>query len=64
MVAGAKAVDRSYSGTTKIHRLDENVGAVKVELVAADLKEIGELLANVPVQGARYTEAMIKTINR
>lgn len=51
-------------GTTKIHRLDENVGAVKVELVAADLKEIGEFLANVPVQGARYTEAMMKTINR
>jgi aryl-alcohol dehydrogenase-like predicted oxidoreductase len=51
-------------GTTKLHRLEENVGGVNVELTADDLREIGEVLARVPVQGARYTEQMMKSINR
>ena len=51
-------------GTTKLHRLKENVGGVNVELTADDLREIGEVLARVPVQGARYTEQMMKSINR
>jgi aryl-alcohol dehydrogenase-like predicted oxidoreductase len=41
-------------GTTKLHRLEENVGAAAVSLSAADLKRIGEALASFEVQGDRY----------
>jgi aryl-alcohol dehydrogenase-like predicted oxidoreductase len=51
-------------GTTKLHRLEENVGGAEVELTADDLRELGELLAKQPVQGARYTAQMMKTVNR
>jgi aryl-alcohol dehydrogenase-like predicted oxidoreductase len=51
-------------GTTKISRLEENVGGATVDLTATDLKDIDEVLNAVKVQGARYTEAQMKTINR
>ena len=51
-------------GTTKLHRLEENVGGATVELTVEDLRELGEVLAKVPVQGERYTAQMMKTINR
>jgi aryl-alcohol dehydrogenase-like predicted oxidoreductase len=41
-------------GTTKLHRLKENVGAAAVELTADDLRAIGEALASIEVQGDRY----------
>ena len=41
-------------GTTKSHRLKENVGAAAVELTEDDLRRIGEVLTNIQVQGARY----------
>src|SRR4051812_20712824 len=41
-------------GTTKLHRLEENLGATRIELSAADLREIGEALEKVPVTGDRY----------
>jgi aryl-alcohol dehydrogenase-like predicted oxidoreductase len=41
-------------GTTKLHRLEENVGAAAVSLNVADLKRIGEALASIEVQGDRY----------
>jgi aryl-alcohol dehydrogenase-like predicted oxidoreductase len=41
-------------GTTKLHRLQENVGAAAVELDAAELSRIGEALARITVQGDRY----------
>ena len=47
-------------GTTKLHRLEENLGAVDVELTAADLKEIDEASASLNLQGARLPEAMLK----
>src|SRR5205085_254800 len=50
-------------GTTKRHRLEENVGAAAVELTATDLREIGAAAAQVSVQGARYSEAAQKMIN-
>lgn len=49
-------------GTTKLRRLEENVGAVDVELTADDLREIGDVLATVHVQGARYNERMQKMV--
>jgi len=49
-------------GTTKLHRLEENLGAAVVELTPADLREIGDALAGVPVQGARYPEHLQKLV--
>ncbi len=51
-------------GTTKLHRLEENIGGADVDLSADDLRELGDLLAKVPVQGARYNQAMQKMVNR
>ena len=51
-------------GTTKFHRLQENVGAHRVELTNDDLQEIQEILLSAPVQGARYPEAMMKFLDR
>jgi len=51
-------------GTTKLHRLEENLGAVNVELTADDLREIDEAVSKIPVQGARYPEEMQKMVGR
>jgi aryl-alcohol dehydrogenase-like predicted oxidoreductase len=51
-------------GTTKLHRLEENVGGANVDLTASDLQELDAVLAKQPVQGARYTEAMMSTIDK
>jgi aryl-alcohol dehydrogenase-like predicted oxidoreductase len=45
-------------GTRKLERLDENLGAVALELTAADLREIDTAASQITVQGARYTEEM------
>jgi len=45
-------------GTTKLSRLDENIGAVSVELTADDLREIDKAAAEIEVQGARYPEEL------
>ena len=47
-------------GTTKLHRLEENLGAVHVELTEADLKEIDETSSSLKLEGARLPEAMLK----
>jgi aryl-alcohol dehydrogenase-like predicted oxidoreductase len=47
-------------GTTKLHRLEENIGALNVELTAADLAEIEDAAAKIPVVGARYPEHIEK----
>jgi aryl-alcohol dehydrogenase-like predicted oxidoreductase len=51
-------------GTTKLHRLQENLGAAAVELTPADLQEIEKALANIEVQGARYPQQMQQLVNR
>jgi diketogulonate reductase-like aldo/keto reductase len=45
-------------GKTKLHRLEENLGAVKVELTPEDLCEIDEVSSEIDVQGARYPEKL------
>jgi aryl-alcohol dehydrogenase-like predicted oxidoreductase len=45
-------------GTTKLHRLEENIGAVSVELTPEDLRDIDEAASRIPVQGARYPEKL------
>jgi aryl-alcohol dehydrogenase-like predicted oxidoreductase len=51
-------------GTTKLHRLEENIGAVDVELTPDDLREIDSATAQIDVQGERYPESSQKMINR
>lgn len=51
-------------GTTKPHRLEENLGAVDIELSAEDLRELENITAQINVQGARYSENAQKMINR
>jgi aryl-alcohol dehydrogenase-like predicted oxidoreductase len=50
-------------GTTKVHRLDENLAAVNVELTANDLREIEDAASKIPVQGERLPEAVLKLTN-
>jgi aryl-alcohol dehydrogenase-like predicted oxidoreductase len=45
-------------GTTKLHRLEENIGAAAVELTSADLREIDGAASRITVQGARYPEEL------
>lgn len=51
-------------GTTKVHRLEENLGAIAVELTPADLHRLNEATATIAVQGARYSEGAQKMIDR
>lgn len=51
-------------GTTKLHRLEENIGGAGIELTAADLQELAEVMARVPVTGERYNAQMMKTVDR
>jgi aryl-alcohol dehydrogenase-like predicted oxidoreductase len=51
-------------GTTKLHRLDENVGAASVELTANDLREIDSAASKITVQGARYPENLEQMTGR
>ena len=51
-------------GTTKLHRLEENLGAASVELSGADLRDIEQAASRITVEGARYSEAAQRLINR
>jgi aryl-alcohol dehydrogenase-like predicted oxidoreductase len=51
-------------GTTKIHRLEENLGSVRIILTAHDLKEINHAVSQIEVQGARYPEQLQKLVGR
>jgi aryl-alcohol dehydrogenase-like predicted oxidoreductase len=51
-------------GTTKLQRLDENIGAAAVELSADDLREIDGALSRAPIEGARYPEKLQKLVDR
>src|SRR5215468_3255846 len=51
-------------GTTKLHRLEENVGAANVLLTPEDLRQMDEAASQIAVVGERYPEAMQRMINR
>ena len=51
-------------GTTKLHRLEENLGAVNVQLSPDDLRQLEMTAAKIPVQGARYPEHLQKLVGR
>jgi len=51
-------------GTTKLHRLEENIGGASVALSGADLHEIDQAVAAIPVHGNRYAEKAQQMIDR
>jgi aryl-alcohol dehydrogenase-like predicted oxidoreductase len=51
-------------GTTKLHRLEENLGAVDVELTAEELRELDEASAQIKLEGARYPDFHAKLVGR
>jgi aryl-alcohol dehydrogenase-like predicted oxidoreductase len=51
-------------GTTKLHRLEENLGAAAIELTPDDLREIENAAAQIAVHGARYSETSQRMVNR
>ena len=51
-------------GTTKLHRLEENIGAAAIELMAGDLREIESAASKITVQGARYPEKLEQMTGR
>jgi aryl-alcohol dehydrogenase-like predicted oxidoreductase len=51
-------------GTTRLHRLEENLGAAAIELTASDLREIEDALATVTVQGERYPAFLAAMVDR
>jgi len=51
-------------GTTKRHRLEENLGAVTVQLTSDDLREIDRAASEIDVHGARYPEHLQKMVGR
>jgi aryl-alcohol dehydrogenase-like predicted oxidoreductase len=51
-------------GTTKLHRLEENLGAAAVALTTDDLREIDRAVSAITVQGARYSESSERMVDR
>jgi aryl-alcohol dehydrogenase-like predicted oxidoreductase len=51
-------------GTTKLERLEENIGATAIELTADDLREIDSAASRISVQGARYPEHLNRMVGR
>jgi aryl-alcohol dehydrogenase-like predicted oxidoreductase len=51
-------------GTTKLHRLEENIGALAVELTTDDIREIESAASKITVQGARYPEQLEQMTGR
>jgi aryl-alcohol dehydrogenase-like predicted oxidoreductase len=51
-------------GTTKLHRLEENIRAADIELTPDDLRQIDSAASKIPVQGARYPEELQKLVGR
>ena len=51
-------------GTTKLHRMEENIGAAAVELTSEDVRDINDAASKITVQGARYPENLEKLTGR
>jgi aryl-alcohol dehydrogenase-like predicted oxidoreductase len=51
-------------GTTKLHRLEENIGALSINLTADELADIGSAVSKIGVEGARYTEQLARLVGR
>jgi len=47
-------------GTTKVHRLEENIGSASLELTSGDLDEINAVASSIPIQGERLPESILR----
>jgi aryl-alcohol dehydrogenase-like predicted oxidoreductase len=47
-------------GTTKIHRLEENIGSASLELTSGDLEEINAAASKIPIRGERLPESILR----
>jgi hypothetical protein len=54
----------AYAALTELHRLEENLGAVDIELTPVDLREIDSAASKIAVQGARYSEQQERLTGR
>ena len=63
MVAGTEPWIVPIPGTRKLERLEENLGAVNIELTPGDLREIDAAYSKIKVQGARLSEDHMKLID-
>jgi aryl-alcohol dehydrogenase-like predicted oxidoreductase len=51
-------------GTTKLHRLEENIGAAEIEMSADDLRDINDAVSKITVEGARYPAHLQQRVDR
>jgi aryl-alcohol dehydrogenase-like predicted oxidoreductase len=51
-------------GTTKMHRLEENLGAAEVELTAGELRDMNDALAKIEIAGDRYPAEYLKRMGK
>jgi aryl-alcohol dehydrogenase-like predicted oxidoreductase len=51
-------------GTTKLHRLEENIGAAAVQLAPDELRKVNDAIARIPIQGDRYSADRQKLVGR
>ena len=51
-------------GTTKLHRLDENIGAISIQLTSADLQQVSNALSKIAIEGDRYPQEVEALTNR
>src|SRR3954451_5147852 len=59
-----KLKEQQSGGTTKLHRLEENLGAVDIRLTPDDLREIEEAASQIEVHGARYPAHLQQRVGR
>ena len=64
LAACPEAVDRAHPRHRKLERLEENIGAVAIELTPDDLREIDSAASQITVQGARYPEELERRTGR
>jgi diketogulonate reductase-like aldo/keto reductase len=62
VAARAEILDCSNSRTTKLSRLEENIGAVDIELTATDLRTIDEASSKIKAEGDRYPAELEKQL--
>ena len=64
MVARAKALDRADPGTTKLHRLEENLASTEIQLTTDDLRDIDAAASRIDLKGERLPEGALKMTGR
>ncbi len=64
MAVRPEVVDCPIPDTTKLKRLDENIGAVEIELTSNDLGEIDTAVSKIKLEGARLPESLLEMTGR